>query len=107
MGVGWMFTDGKSMEPTIGDGDIIVYMNPWFLHNGDCVIFETPLENWPEDERIWQKRVHHMKGDELWLLGDNSEVSFDSRYIGYVNRDRVQKKLLFPIHLHHAKAAQR
>lgn len=103
MGVGWMFSDGTSMEPTSYTGDIIVFMNPWFLHDGDEVVFEASLENWPKNERLWHKRINHTKGDGYWMLGDNAETSFDSRYIGYVNKNLVWKKVLFVIHTNHAK----
>lgn len=98
LGVGWTRGSGVSMDPTISDGDIIVYMDSWSIHPGDVVVFKTPeWEKWPKEDRIWVKRIDHEQNGKFWLLGDNADESYDSRNIGYVKRTLIYKKALFII----------
>ena len=53
LGIGWTKAAGVSMEPTLSDGDIVVFMDSWNVDPGDIVIFKTPeWENWPKEEQI-------------------------------------------------------
>lgn len=98
LGVKWTKIDGTSMEPTIHNGAIVIQMDSWRIKAGDVVLFLTPeWKNWPKNERIWCKRIDHVKGNEFWLLGDNDKDSCDSRSFGYVNRTNIYKKVLFII----------
>jgi len=98
IGLNWTMNDGVSMAPTLSSGDIVVTIDAWSIKPGDIVIFRNPdWEKWPEDEQIWIKRVDHEKDGKFWLLGDNTEESYDSRQIGYVKRTLIYKKAVFII----------
>jgi signal peptidase I len=99
LGISWTQATGKSMEPTINDGDIVIYMDSWGIKPGDVVVFKTPeWEKWPKEDWMWIKRIDHIKDDmQFWLLGDNPEESYDSRDMGYVKRTLIYKKVLFII----------
>ncbi len=42
------------------------------------------------------KRVHAVEGDRLFVLGDNSPESTDSRHFGWLPLDSVQAKVIWP-----------
>jgi len=47
------------------------------------------------------KRIAGISGNggEFYLLGDNSAVSIDSRTFGYIEKEALNGKVLFAIHL--------
>ena len=89
---------GTSMFPTYSDGEVIFstrLFNKKNLKRGDVITYRV-LELTGED-RIVIKRVEKIdpvKG--VYCLGDNAEVSNDSRYYGYVPFHCIVTKILFP-----------
>ena len=89
---------GISMFPAYRDGEIIFstrLFNKKNLKRGDVITYNV-LELTGED-RIVIKRVEKIdpvKG--VYCLGDNAEVSNDSRYYGYVPYHCIMTKILFP-----------
>lgn len=70
-----------SMEPTYRNGDyILVYQ--WYKDPKpqDIVIFRHPT-----DGMILVKRIYSVKNNKMYLLGDNSVASTDSRNFGDVD----------------------
>lgn len=42
------------------------------------------------------KRVHKVRGGKLFVLGDNSELSTDSRDFGWLPMEAVTAKVIWP-----------
>jgi signal peptidase I len=110
---------GQSMEPTLAPGDRVLVRRTGVrsVRAGQIVVIEAPDSNgaWTGDPtrrdlgRIWLiKRVAARPGEplpggmpamianepvvpdgKLLLLGDNPEMSLDSRYLGYIPADRL------------------
>lgn len=81
---------GGSMEPTLHDGEIrlVIAQEP---EVGDVVIA------W-DGSKYLVKRVDHIRKEDgaLWLLGDNTENSLDSRVLGYFSRDQIKWVVFMP-----------
>lgn len=80
---------GSSMFPTYKDGEILFgtrFIRKSSLKVGDVVLYNT--QHITGDKKIVIKRIADIKmvdGSLYFMcLGDNSKVSYDSRYYGYV-----------------------
>jgi nickel-type superoxide dismutase maturation protease len=80
---------GRSMEPTLQDGDwVLVDKTAYGDHRpriGDLVAARDPRH----PARIVFKRVARRNPKGVWLLGDNPAESTDSRTFGWVADDLV------------------
>ena len=54
------------------------------LDVGDVVVVKFKKDFPIEGQRIVIKRISDIKGNKIFLLGDNADASYDSRYYGYV-----------------------
>jgi len=81
---------GKSMLPSFREGGILVGLS-WFsgIKPSDVVIIL-------HEGREKVKRVHKVRDGELYLLGDNSELSTDSRDFGWLPVEAVSAKVIWP-----------
>jgi signal peptidase I len=90
---------GASMRPTLEPGDWALAVRTRRVRRGDVVVVEHP--EWPGFELV--KRVVRAPGDpapdglvladEVWIEGDEPEVSTDSRRFGPVGTDRVRARV--------------
>jgi signal peptidase I len=99
-----MIAEGKSMEPSIKPGTVLVvsrlvygfrfpwmktYLVRWALPKpGDVVIFHAPGNG------IAVKRCQETAEEHFMAIGDNGPLSFDSRSYGPVPVDHIIGKAL-------------
>jgi len=83
--------EGKSMSPTLKDGEEVLVDREAKIEVGDIVIARHPIEQTSEVvkrvERI-NERGHY------FLVGDNPEDSNDSRHFGAVTKEYIKGKVV-------------
>jgi nickel-type superoxide dismutase maturation protease len=83
--------EGKSMNPTLKDGEVVLVDRAAKIEVGDIVVARHPIEQRSEIvkriERI-NERGHY------FLVGDNTEDSNDSRHFGAVTREYIKGKVV-------------
>ncbi len=83
--------EGKSMNPTLRDGEMVLVDRAAKIEVGDIVVAKHPIEQTSEVvkriERITE-RGHY------FLVGDNLEDSNDSRHFGAVTREYIKGKVV-------------
>lgn len=97
---GWKIIpcEGVSMEPTYANGHTVVGVSPKFIpfKVGDTVVAVDPTTYWDGHIGTIHKRVKWIDGDEVFLQGDNTLESYDSRHHGTVNRTNILKTVIYP-----------
>lgn len=94
----WSFglvrVSGESMLPVLHDGDVILYTRWGGITEGEIILFEAR-----QLDRQLIKRVDRLEPSRVFVLGDNPEVSEDSRNpeIGWVDLDAVTGRALYRI----------
>lgn len=90
---------GDSMYPTYKDGEVILGTRLYIisnLKNGDVILYKAL--NSEGQEYVVIKRIFDIKrcGKEyqFYCLGDNSDVSYDSRYYGYISSKQLVCKVV-------------
>lgn len=103
---------GDSMEPNLHDGQIKIGVNTHHKSDkvkvGEVYVIKNP--RFDEVERYIVKRVVGIKEQVkdvkessvfenkpykmIWVEGDNSEVSYDSRFYGYISSDYIISRVL-------------
>ena len=80
---------GGSMLPHLTPGKVVFGWRAHRLKIGDVVIlFHDGLEK--------IKRIDHIDGEKLYVLGDNPVMSTDSRQFGLVERSQVLARIVWP-----------
>lgn len=78
------------MLPSFRDGGILVGLG-WFMSIKPLDVVIILHEG---KEKV--KRVHKVRGGKLFVLGDNSELSTDSRDFGWLPMEAVTAKVIWP-----------
>ena len=96
---------GRSMEPTLHDGDWLIARRTARISRGDVVVVELPGGRGEAVKRVVGlpgDRVGETKGvsaalgaGELYVVGDNPSESTDSRRLGPVPRESVAGVVLW------------
>jgi len=83
--------EGKSMNPTLKDGEVVLVDRHARIEVGDIVIAKHPVEQ--QSEIV--KRVGRInERGHYFLVGDNPEDSNDSRHFGAVTREYIKGKVV-------------
>lgn len=98
------YVSGRSMEPLLQDGDLVVALRfPGYLacvKSGDLVLAEPPIGAGGEGGVV-VKRVRGIEGGEsgpfFQLSGDNSDCSRDSRDYGLIPGSRLRGLVFYPL----------
>ncbi len=91
---------GNSMNPTYSDGDYLIVDFKKEPEDGDVVIIDTSnIKNWNNSSTQIVKRYYaEYSTDGLYVLGDNSESSYDSRHVGEIDKECLMGVVIFSFH---------
>jgi nickel-type superoxide dismutase maturation protease len=82
--------EGRSMNPTLKDGEVVLVDRAAAIGVGDIVVARHPFENTEVVKRV--ARITD-RGD-YFLVGDNPDDSIDSRDYGAVTREYLKGKVV-------------
>ena len=82
---------GKSMSPTLKDGERVLVDREANIEIGDIVIAKHPVEQTSEVVKRVERINEH---GHYFLVGDNLEDSNDSRHFGAVTREYISGKVV-------------
>lgn len=83
--------EGKSMNPTLKNGEVVLVDRDAEIAVGDIVVARHPLE---QDGEI-VKRIERIDArGNYFLVGDNTADSSDSRHFGAVTRKYIKGKVV-------------
>ncbi len=90
--IGFYKVTGKSMEPSFREGDYVLVNRLSRMKAEDVVVLEHP-----KTKQLVLKRVLKRRKDKLFVIGDNSSHSSDSRSFGWVGISRIIGKVWWRI----------
>ena len=83
--------EGKSMNPTLKDGEVVLVDRDAMIEVGDIVVAKHPIEQ--NSEVV--KRIERINAQgHYFLIGDNPDDSEDSRHYGAVTREYIKGKVV-------------
>lgn len=88
MSFGKAIVRGLSMVPNLGYGDVVFIRYGARIAVGDVIAFRRSGQN-------DIKRVESISDEGIFVVGDNSMASLDSRNYGLIRHDQVLGKALF------------
>ena len=77
------------MYPTFKEGQDVLSIN-WFLNPkvGDIIVLK-------KNGKELIKRIEKIENDKVFVVGDNTDESTDSRHFGAVNIDQIVGKVVY------------
>ena len=82
--------EGKSMNPTLKDGELVLVDREAAVEVGDIVVAKHPFG---QNEIV--KRIERInERGHYFLVGDNPDDSDDSRHFGAVTREYIKGKVV-------------
>jgi nickel-type superoxide dismutase maturation protease len=83
--------EGKSMNPTLKDGEVVLVDREAKIEVGDIVVAKHPVEQTSEIVKRVERINEH---GHYFLVGDNLEDSNDSRHFGAVRKEYIKGKVV-------------
>jgi nickel-type superoxide dismutase maturation protease len=83
--------EGKSMNPTLRDGEVVLVDREAEIEVGDIVVVKHPIEQTSEIVKRLKRINEH---GHYFLVGDNQEDSNDSRHFGAVTKECIKGKVV-------------
>lgn len=83
--------EGKSMNPTLKDGEVVLVDREANIEVGDIVVAKHPIEQTSEIVKRVERINEH---GHYFLVGDNSDDSIDSRHFGAVTKEYIKGKVV-------------
>ena len=87
--------DGDSMYPTLKDGEYVLMKVTDEVEVGDIVILHVDYKYDMMSEYIIKRVAEIAEDGSVYVLGDNSAVSHDSRQCGYFPKEIIKGKVIF------------
>lgn len=87
--------DGDSMYPTLKDGEYVLMKITEDVEVGDIIILHVDYEFGMDSEFIIKRVAEIAEDGSVYVLGDNSKVSHDSRQCGYFPKEIIRGKVIF------------
>jgi nickel-type superoxide dismutase maturation protease len=83
--------EGKSMNPTHKDREVVLVDREATIEVGDIVVAKHPFER---DSEVLKRVERINERGHYFLVGDNLEESSDSRHFGAVTREYIKGKVV-------------
>jgi len=83
--------EGKSMNPALKDGEIVLVDREAEIEVGDIVVAKHPFE---KNNEVVKRIASINERGHYFLIGDNLNDSQDSRHYGAVTRDYIKGKII-------------
>lgn len=84
---------GESMLPTLKPGELLIGIKTRKVRPGDIVmVSHNGLDK--------VKRIKEVTADSIYILGDNPKSSSDSRDFGYISKNKILAKVIWPIFIY-------
>lgn len=84
------------MEPTLQDGDILIVKNNAKPKDQDIIVLSSDGNNVFNKNDLVKRYYEDKSTDtEIWVEGDNKDVSLDSRLAGTLHRDNIYGVVIF------------
>src|SRR3990167_6931875 len=77
-----------SMSPHLKPGDIVIILKSKNIENNNVVVVNQTGD-------YFVKRIKEIKGDKVFLEGDNKKESIDSRKFGWVDKEDIIGKIVY------------